>query len=153
VKAVEAFFQKHLSDPELRVVTPDNSACGNTPPVAGAHPLYILNLNTVKALADASGEAIDWRRFRPNVLITDMPAWAEFTWVGQKIAAGSAVLRVTKRTVRCDATKVDPVSCHNDLDVPGLLSKHFPQHGPYIGVYAIVEKPGTLSEGSIVGLL
>jgi hypothetical protein len=37
-----------------------------------------------------------------------------------------------------------------ELDVPKLLMDHFPQYGPYFGVYAVVDIPGTIAIGSTV---
>ena len=36
------------------------------------------------------------------------------------------------------------------MDVPQLLTTHFPQHGPYIGVYAIVVEGGIVRVGDPV---
>ena len=47
-------------------------------------------------------------RFRPNIVVAGVPAWDEFGWVGGTVRIGGVTLRVLKRTVRCDATKVDP---------------------------------------------
>ena len=37
-----------------------------------------------------------------------------------------------------------------DLDVPALLQKHFPQHGPFLGVYAQVVSAGEAKVGDRV---
>jgi MOSC domain-containing protein YiiM len=39
------------------------------------------------------------------------------------------------------------------LDIPELLIKHFPEHGPYLGVYAVVDAPGKLSTGDTFEIL
>ena len=70
------------------------------------------------------------------------------------MCVGDATLRVISRTVRCEGMNVD--ARHGtgeiDLDVPGLLSKHFPEHGPYLGVYAQVVASGRVSVGDAVTL-
>lgn len=65
------------------------------------------------------------------------------------------MLRVINKTVRCHGVSVDP----NDddantmiLDIPKLLSKHFPQHGPYLGVYCTLERPGELWVGDSLSI-
>jgi hypothetical protein len=56
------------------------------------------------------------------------------------------VLSVISKTVRCRGVSVDP---DDDppvvLDIPGLLVEHFPTHGPYLGVYAVVDRPGRIA--------
>ena len=52
---------------------------------------------------------------------------------------------------------VDPL--HPDLgtlDIPNLLTKHFPKHGPYLGVYAVVDdgeqSSRTTSRGRVISV-
>lgn len=40
---------------------------------------------------------------------------------------------------------MDPLDPNNVLDIPRLLVDHFPEHGPFLGVYAVVDAPGMLS--------
>ena len=129
--------------------------------------VHIVNVNTVRALADAAGVRLDPRRFRPNIILDGtLPPFAEFGWVGGTVRIGEHVtLRVIKRTVRCDAVTLWAPDADGDLpksalpasgdhggyvDVPELLTKHFPQHGPYLGVYAQVETTGTICTGDAV---
>lgn len=161
------FFRSWLNDPELEIVTAGQAATktvaksadeaeaeaaarhqfSNTKQIEGSQMIHIVNVNTVAAVSNAVGVDVGWQRFRPNVLIEGMPAWSEFGWVGKTIRLGTATLRVTKRTVRCAATKVNPATAVADLDTPALLQKHFPEHGPYVGVYAIVVSGGSVADG------
>jgi MOSC domain-containing protein YiiM len=99
---------------------------------------------------DTRTPALDPSRFRPNVVVSGVPAWSEFDWVGKRVYIGSSViLEVIGRAVRCEATNVDPRNGTGveDHDVPAALARHFPMHGPYLGVYAIVVGGGTIGIG------
>jgi uncharacterized protein YcbX len=50
------------------------------------------------------------RRFRPNIVVSGCPAWAEFGWVGKQIKIGGVVMRVLEPTVRCPATQVTTIA-------------------------------------------
>ena len=103
--------------------------------------VHIINANTVRALAAAAGVQLDPSRFRANIILDGaLPAWREFEWVGSTVAVGTETLAVISRTVRCDGVNVDAEhgSGRADLDIPALLQRHFPQHGPFLGVYAQV---------------
>ena len=65
---------------------------------------------------------------------------------------GEATLRVIARTVRCEGVNADARhgSGEADLDIPGLLTTHFPEHGPYLGVYAQVVEGGRVRLGDAV---
>ena len=142
---------------------------GNTPMGFKHHPngqvIHIVNAETVSDLSSAMGlsgvggasssddtrtPALDPSRFRPNVVVSGVPAWSEFDWVGKRVYIGSSViLKVIGRAVRCEATNVDPRNGTGveDHDVPAALARHFPMHGPYLGVYAIVVGGGTIGIG------
>jgi hypothetical protein len=132
---------------------------GNTP--AGfkasgdSRVIHIVNLDTVSMLSTAANVPLHASRFRPNLVVEGIPPWEEFSWVGKMVKIGGVTLRILGRTVRCEATNYDARngSGKEDYNVPGLLTKHFPQHGPYLGVYAQVVKGGTLTAGDDVILL
>ena len=126
--------------------------------------VHIVNAATVAAVSDAAvregGAPLRPSRFRANVVLAGLPAWEEFSWVGRTVELGEARLKVLSRTVRCEATNFDPWSPaaapaasgtaddtaddtsarrpdgEEGEDVPGLIQRHFPEHGPYLGVYA-----------------
>lgn len=163
--SVESFFSEHLckdgSRADVRVV----SAAGATPHQFGntsggveasgdVRTVHLVNLNTVRALSEAAGKDLDPSIFRANLLFDGPPPFEEFRWVGRAISVGAEVrMRVIKRTVRCAATCVDLKTAAQGPDVPGLLQQHFPEHGPYLGVYAQVVRAGTVRLGDEVELL
>jgi uncharacterized protein len=114
--------------------------------------VHIVNAATVRALSKAIGKPLNPTRFRPNVVLDGIPAWSEFEWVtdDKPIQLGTAILQVIARTVRCDGVSIDPLDQENVLDIPKCLIEHFPEHGPYLGVYAVVEEGGDISIGDSV---
>jgi uncharacterized protein YcbX len=138
--------------------------------------VHIVNAETVRCLSAAAGledaaigdcndaanrERVEEgplapSRFRPNIVLKGLPAWSEFNWVGKHVRIGSVTFKVLSRTVRCEATNVDArAGCGRAvLDVPALLKLHFPDHGPYLGVYARVVDGGVLNVGdAVVGVV
>ena len=154
---VEAFFSHAAGEPVALVRasdgTPRPHQFGNTGSGLSAsgdvRTIHLVNARTVDALAAAAGVALDPGRFRANVILDGLEPWAEFSWVGRHFQLGSARLNCIKRTVRCAGVNVDARtgSGRADLDIPALLTRHFPQHGPYLGVYAQVVSAGEVRIG------
>ena len=126
---------------------------------------------------DREGEkgSLTATRFRPNIVVDGLEPWAEFDLVGKTIELVSTKqveenndamhaihtkkknplkLRIISKTVRCAGIGVDPLHPEQQqggvLDIPKLLMEHYPEHGPYFGVYAVVDDVscgGTLSVG------
>ena len=109
------------------------------------NPVSILNLASIRDLERVMRQPVDPRRFRGNILIDGLPAWAEFAWLGQEIRAGSARLKVVERIQRCAATNVNPDSAERDMNVPLTLRKGFGHID--MGVYALVVADGAVKPG------
>jgi len=60
---------------------------------------------------------LDLRRFRPNLLIGDVPGLAERTWEGKFLAIGEAVVGITDLRERCIMTTWDPDTIEQDVEV------------------------------------
>jgi uncharacterized protein len=112
--------------------------------------IHIVNAETVKDLANKVGVPLNPTRFRPNVVIEGLEPWIEFDWVGHQIQMGDMKLSVIKQTVRCEGINIDPLDPMTELNVSKLLIQEFPQFGPYFGVYAVVDQPGTMALGDTV---
>lgn len=97
------------------------------------------------------GEEIDHRRFRMSVEFEGSRPHAEDEWVGRKVRAGGAQLRVNGHVGRCAVTTRNPVSSERDLPVLKLLQSYrgaTPSEEPLpFGVYAAVREPGRIRVG------
>jgi ferredoxin-NADP reductase len=110
-----------------------------------AAQLSIINLATLRVLSESAGVAVDPRRFRGNLYLDGLDAWAEFALLGRRIRIGDAEFEVFQPTDRCRATTIDPVRAVSDLNVPALLAGRFGHM--YCGVYARPVSPGAIRVG------
>jgi uncharacterized protein len=147
--AIEAFVAREFAA-ELRGRPKVVSAAGHSFSDVKEKCVHIVNLASVRALEQAMGRAINPMRFRANVLIDGLDPWAELNWVGREIGLGQARGRVFKRTVRCAATDVEPVTGIRDGDLPGALFNTLGHRD--FGVYAIVTSGGLMQTGDRVGI-
>jgi ferredoxin-NADP reductase/uncharacterized protein YcbX len=113
--------------------------------------LSIINLATLETVAAASDHPVDPRRFRANLYLDGLPAWAELGLLGRRVRIGGAVLEVFQPTDRCRATTVDPVTAVSDLNVPALLASRFGHM--FCGVYARVVHAGAIAAGDEVSII
>lgn len=114
----------------------------------------VVSLINIASLADYEariGGRRHKRRFRANIWFTGAPAWSEFDWVGRDIQVGGATLRVAKRTVRCAATEVNPLTAARDADPIGELRTLYGHSD--LGVHATVVAGGRFAMGDSIALL
>ncbi|MBI1685083.1 MOSC domain-containing protein [Caulobacter hibisci] len=108
----------------------------------------IVNLASVRDLAEKIGRPVDPLRFRANLYVEGWPAWAENGWTGRTVRVGSATAEVLKPIVRCAATHVDPVTAERDIEVVKALFDHYGHM--FCGIYLNVTADGTVGEGDAV---
>jgi uncharacterized protein YcbX len=146
---IEAFLESYLPAEERRGPL---RLLGGTP--VGAYRftdsprghVSLLNLASVADLESRIGAPLDPLRFRANIHLEGLPAWAEFGLLGQSFETTSGLrLTITKRIDRCAATAVDPVTGLRDLPVVRTLMEAYGHID--CGVYAEVTHGGTLAEG------
>jgi len=111
----------------------------------------LLNLASLASLEAACGAPRDPRRFRANITLADTPAWTEFDWIGRQIRAGTAILKITKRTDRCPATQVNPDTAERDANPMAELRAAF-GHAD-LGVHAEIIVAGRIEPGDRIELL
>lgn len=139
---LEQFFSAYMKD-SLRGAPKIVSAEGHSFSDVADRCVHIVNLATVRDLSHALGRELDPLRFRANIYIDGIPPWQELEWMGKTLRIGSIPMHVFKRTVRCDATNVDPATGNRDLALPaGIL--RLKGHSDF-GVYATVGESGTLN--------
>jgi uncharacterized protein len=146
---IEAFFAARFAD-ELRgppkVLDGEGYSFSDVP----VKVVSIINLGSVAALDQMIGKKVDPLRFRANFYIGGWPAWAELDMIGQTLAIGEARLKIVKRTVRCAAANVDPVTAARDLAIPQTLQQNL-GHAD-CGVYAEVIAGGRVKSGDAVAV-
>ena len=155
------FAQPHLANQKLQCISQQMSAdhthqFGNTSSGVkknggDTRTVHLVNEATVRDVESKFGMKLNAIRFRPNIVIDGLQPWKEFDFVGKRLRIvnknknegrpnnDGIVLKVLSRTVRCAGVGVDPFDPTQKLEIPQMLSKHFPEHGPYLGVYAVVE--------------
>lgn len=111
----------------------------------------LINLETLRAISADIGRPLDPLRFRANLYVEGLPAWAEFDLIGQTIAVGDTVrLEGLKKTDRCPATGVDPATGIRDLDLPDTLFKRYGHID--CGIYLRVAQGGRIAPGQTVSV-
>jgi len=152
---IEKFFRDHLKDSSLdpKIVHSQEYRFTDISRISDAkmRAISLINVNSVKALEDATTKKIDLRRFRANVYFDGVPAWEELNWVDQTITIGDARAKVAMPTARCAATQVNPDTGERDINIPKLIRQHFGHY--HMGIYAEVNRPGTASIGDQTVLL
>jgi len=91
----------------------------------------------------------DRRRFRPNLLIADVPGLAERDWEGRRLQVGEAVVEMVSLRERCIMTTFDPDTAAQDTSV--LLKIHRELDGVFALDCAVV-RPGRVRVGDRVQL-
>ncbi len=116
------------------------------------HPqgfISLINLASVRALAQAAGAEVDPLRFRANVYVEGMAPWAEDDWpAGMKLKLGEAELDMFKPIVRCIATHANPITGERDLETVPLLRRVFDRDT--LGTYFSIAKGGRAGAGDEV---
>lgn len=113
--------------------------------------LSIINPATAQALEGLAGGPVDPLRFRGNILIDGLPAFAEFGLVGKRLRIGGVEAVVRSPIERCSATEVDPTSGAADLPIPRLLAAgcgHL-----HCGIYLSVTTNGEIRPGDRIEIL
>jgi hypothetical protein len=118
------------------------------------HPkgdVSVINLASVRDLAQKVGRPLDPLRFRANLYVEGWPAWAENDWTGRTLSLGGARATVFKPIVRCAAIDVDPATAVRDTELPASL---FNEYGHiFCGLYLHVTDSGPVAVGDTVELL
>lgn len=146
---IEQFFAAYMGEaargqPKLVAAPGHNFSDVN------AKVLSIINLASVKDLERVTGQPVDPLRFRGNLHVEGLPAWAEFGWIGREFRIGppgatQVRLGVMKRIQRCAATAVNPTTAQRDINVVQSLVRGFGH--PDMGIYAHVLTEGAIATG------
>lgn len=141
-----------FAEREIRLVRTD--APGGT---RDHHPATLVSDGSLDQLGQQLGVgAVDGRRFRMLMELEGGAAHEEDGWIGQRVAVGSATLRVSAPVPRCAITTQDPDTGERDLDtMRTIIAYRGLRDGTDVdfGVWGEVETPGRVALGDEVRLL
>ena len=83
--------------------------------------LTLCNQASHTAVEAQLGKDLSIHRWRGNIWLDGLEAWAEFDWLGRDLRLGEAVINVRERTERCMATTANPDTGTRDADTLGAL--------------------------------
>jgi uncharacterized protein YcbX len=117
-------------------------------------PVHVLTTATLRRLQELYPEGrFEARRFRPNLIVEaggGASGFVENDWIGRTLAIGEEVrLRVTDPCGRCVMTTLAQADLPKD---PGVLRVAAKYNRAAVGVYAQVERGGTIHRGDPVRL-
>jgi hypothetical protein len=100
----------YLDDPTRRPVSRSDE---DRVSFADGYPLLLTNSASLDMLNDWIAEGgsdegpLPMNRFRPSVVVSGAPAWAEDGWVGRRIRIGAVTFRAPKPCARCVVPTTD----------------------------------------------
>ena len=112
---IAAFLIKYLGD-EVRGTPSFHHVDGHSFCDQRDKVISLINIASLHDFEAKVGARRHRRRFRANVWFSGAAPWSERAWIGQQIQLGGAVLRITRSTVRCPATQVNPETAERDAD-------------------------------------
>jgi uncharacterized protein YcbX len=151
-----AAISEHCGVNMRLVESPSNRNGVDRGAIGGATVLGTASLKRLEQAAAEAGQPgrIDQRRFRMNFGIDGIEPHEEDNWLGRAVDIGPVRLRVREKVGRCALTTRDPeLGCVDLKTLHHIRSyrEHVPSQEPLpFGVYASVERPGTIRLGDPV---
>lgn len=128
---------------------------------ADGYPILLVNAASLDDLTmrmmEAGGEAVPMARFRPNIVVRGVSAWAEDSW--RRVRVGEAVLRLVKPCDRCIVTTTDQDTGAREGNEPLVTLRKVRRsadsrvQGVLFGWNCVIEAPGAISVGNTVTVL
>ncbi len=115
--------------------------------------LLLVSEASIQSLSEEWGKALDYRRFRPNILLslTEQQPFGEEQWIEKTLLIGDTVrISINKPCERGMIITVDPETGLRD---PSLLKLVANTRKNYFGVYASVIATGPIHIGDDIRLL
>ena len=153
----------HLDDPTRRPVSAEYAAPDDRVSFADGYPLLVTTTASLAALNDVvlersqgAHEPLPMTRFRPNVVVDGVPAWAEDDW--RRVRIGGVDFRAVKGCARCVITTLDPGTAEGGKEPIASLARIRRWDGAtWFGTNLVPDlpdgRPVTIREGDAVEVL
>jgi uncharacterized protein len=117
-----------------------------------SRPISLFGIQTIERLEGETSLSLDYRRFRANIYAdwNNKTPFFEDQLLGRRLALGNqAIIKVVKKDSRCVIPTLDPTTSHSE---PLVLKMIQDKHGGCAGVYAEVERTGSIALGDPIAL-
>ena len=146
----------YLDDPTRRTVDPDYGRGGDTVSFADGYPLLLTSAESLgqlnQWLTAAGHQPVPMNRFRPNVVVSGYPPWAEDRW--RRIRIGPVSFRVAKPSGRCVVTTTDQTTgMRGSQPLKMLAARRRFGKDLVFGQNLIPDSPGRISVGDPIEII
>jgi uncharacterized protein YcbX len=142
----------YMPDSTQRQVDLQYAEIGDRVSFADGFPFLLCNEASLNALSDDLGRALDIRRFRPNIVISGAPAFAEDYW--RRIRIGGVEFDLVKPCARCAIPTINLDDASREPDVFRLLKAKRQRDGDvFFGQNMLHRGRGLVSLGDAVEVL
>lgn len=143
----------YIPDNEVRQCDIEFAKLGERTGFADAFPLLLISIASLDDLNSRLEQAVEMRRFRPNIVVTGCDAFAEDGW--EHFTLADIPMRGVKPCSRCILTTVNPDTGERTGAEPlhTLMTYRKWDNNVYFGQNVIHEKRGVISVGDVVTLL
>lgn len=142
----------HMGARCVRSVNPEFGRPEDEVSFADGYPLLVTSTASLADLNARLDVPVTMRRFRPNLVVDGLEAYAEDSW--RKIRIGDVHFDVPKPCDRCVLTTIDPDKAEKDVDGEPLKTlgtyRDDAEHGILFGVHLIPRKLGIVRTGDAV---
>jgi len=105
---------------------------------------------SLASLAAVTTPDLSEHRFRSNIVVHDLDAWEEQTWIGRSVQIGEVKFEVVNAKARCLATHANPLTGQRDLPIMKTLLEVFPAARPTFAIAMTAARDGTIHIGDNV---
>ena len=136
-------------DETTRKVDPDYGRQTDNVAFSDGFPFLIISENSLVSLNREMQLNLPMTRFRPNLVISGCPGYAEDNW--REISIGSIDFRLPKPCSRCAIPTIDPETAQSGKEPLRTLNRIRKwQNNVYFGQNALHNQSGTLTVGDTV---
>ena len=136
-------------DEMIRLVDPDYGRDTDNVAFSDGFPFLIISENSLVSLNRDMQLNLPMTRFRPNLVISGCPAYAEDSW--REISIGGIDFRLPKPCSRCSVPTIDPDTAQSGKEPLTTLSRVRKwQNKVYFGQNALHNQCGLLTVGDTV---
>jgi uncharacterized protein YcbX len=133
----------------IRPVDPDYGRDTDTVAFSDGFPFLIISENSLVLLNRDMQLNLPMTRFRPNLVISGCPGYAEDSW--REISIGAIAFRLPKPCSRCSVPNIDPDTAKTGKEPLATLNRIRKwQNKVYFGQNALHNQCGTLAVGDTV---